>query len=284
MKTLTSIGLSKDQALLYITIMQNPEQSVSGLARLAGMGRTKIYRLLDELKAHNLINEIPRNKGAVYTSKSYNQLQSLLEVKESELRRLKTSFASLEKYFQMTPKERQNMNITLYEGIDGLKQVVWNTTKAQNVLKVFEVTRLNIFLDFGFAEDVRMQYVKNKIKTKDLTNEEFIPAWTNITEYATKYSEYRFIDPKELEMSFEIYIYNDTVTLLDAHSDQITCIEIQNPALKLILEQLFDFVWARGRKMHRIGERGEMKVEEWAKAVPQNQFSPAAGDPDKFAS
>jgi len=260
MKTLIPLGLSKEQALLYITIMQHPDMSVNSIAKEMEIGRSKVYRLIDELKVMNLVNETVRKKGAVYSSKSYDHLKSLLDVKEHELKQLRSSFAGLEKYFRMSKKDKRKSGVMTYEGLTGLKQVIWNTTKAKNVLKVFEVTRINVFLDFGFAEDVRLKYVENNIKTKDLTNEEFIQGWTNIEEFSTKYSEYRYIDPKELEMSFEIYVYNDIVTLLDYSSDNVFCIEIQNMALKLIMEQLFDFVWKRAKKMKISGKRGEMRV------------------------
>ena len=261
MTTLLSLGLSDEQALIYLIVMQNPDLGISAIARLANMGRTKIYRLVAELQTKNLVSELVQESGSVFHSQPYSSLSTLVEVKETEINQLKKSLDAFRSVIEMNDHDKKQVGIVSYHGKEGLKQVIWNTTKAKNVLKVFEVSRLNVFMDFGFSEDVRLEYLHKKIKTKDLTNETFVQGWTNVKEFAEKYAECRFIDPEELSMSFEIYIYNEVVTLIDYKSDEMFCVEIYNRPMKLILEQLFDYVWDRAIPMKITGERGQLEVE-----------------------
>jgi len=262
MTTLLSLGLTEEQSYTYLAIMQNPGLGISAIARLTSMGRTKIYRIVGELKEKNLISEQLQESGAIFNSQPYSSLNNLVEVKENEVTQLKKSMAELKEFFTMNAQDKKHSGIVSYHGKEGLKQVIWNTTKAKNVLKIFEVSRLNVFMDFGFSEDVRLEYLKNHIKTKDLTNETFIQGWTNVKEFVDNYAECRYVDPEELSMSFEIYIYNDVVTLIDYQSDQLFCVEIYKKPLKIILEQLFDFVWQRAGKMKITGPKGQMELDK----------------------
>lgn len=262
LEILETLGLTQEQSQLYLLILQNPEISVSKMAKTLKIGRTKTYRIIDELKDINLLNEVKKQSGSAYSAQSYENLQSLIAVRQTEIEKMKTSFKSLSSLLELSEEEKAKSGITSFSGVEGLKQVIWNTTKAKGILKVFESARLNILMDFGFAEDVRVQYAKNNIRTKDLTNEEKIEGWTNIKPYLDHLTENKYISPKELDMAFEIYLYNDTVTLIDYKEDDLFCVEIKNVALKMIMEDLFDFIWKRAQRMIITGDMGEMEVDK----------------------
>lgn len=259
MKTLISLGLDQEMAYLYLTLMPIGKANLSDISRKVGYGRTKTRRLLNDLVELNLVGVDENQTGNVYSTKSYSNLQNLLEKKEAELRSNKKNLTELRELFE--EEGEKGNKITRYYGIDGLKQVVWNSTKAKNVLKVFELSRLNMFLDYGFSEEVRLEYLKNQVYSKDLTNERFIQGWTNVEEYAEKYSEYRFLDPEELEINFEIYIYNNTVTLLEYRNEEIFCMEIESAPLKMMMNQMFDYIWERSPAHKKTGKKGEMSVD-----------------------
>jgi hypothetical protein len=53
----------------------------------------------------------------------------------------------------------------------------------------------------------------------------------------------RYIDPSILDITFEMYVYDDIVTLLDYSKQQQMAVEIHHPNLSLMMTQLFDAMW-----------------------------------------
>jgi hypothetical protein len=53
----------------------------------------------------------------------------------------------------------------------------------------------------------------------------------------------RYIDPKILDVKFEMYIYDDVVTLLDYSDRNSMALEIQHLSLSTMMRQLFDAMW-----------------------------------------
>lgn len=153
-----------------------------------------------------------------------------------------------ESILRMTKKtDDQGSKIISYQGIEGLKQVTLNSLKAKDGIYIYEISSMNQFVDPGFAEDVRRQFVKNQIHIKQLTNLVFLDKWTKIEELVEKYWEARYIDPKKFEIKAEILIYNDVVAIYD-FKKEIFCAEIYNQNLARMQKQLFEFIWNLAEK------------------------------------
>ncbi len=71
----------------------------------------------------------------------------------------------------------------------------------------------------------------------------------DIEPFAPARTHYRHIDPQVLTINFELYLYNDTVTLLDYHKDTMQAIEIHHPTLHTMMTQLFEAMWNLGEPL-----------------------------------
>ncbi len=127
-------------------------------------------------------------------------------------------------------------------------------------MRIFEVSRLSAFMQKHFAERYRQEALFRGIKHYDLTNQSFMPGWTDVAGFAAL-NEVRYIDPSILEIKFEIYIYNDIVTMIDYKNNELLCLEIYNPFLASLQKQLFDYIWKDAKKMKITGPRGELSLE-----------------------
>lgn len=63
-KTLQSIGLSENQAKVYMACLQLGESSVLHISRVAGLKRPSVYLLLSELERMGLVSKAPQKKTA----------------------------------------------------------------------------------------------------------------------------------------------------------------------------------------------------------------------------
>ncbi len=262
-ENLKEFGLNSDEAYIYIELLKNGSSTSYSLHKNTGIGRSIIYKLLSSLVLKNLVSLEETSSSKIYSAFPYKNLSNLVEVKEAEVESMKKSLDNVFDNLSSIAKENstKDSKVLHYYGIEGLKQVVWNTLRAKNKMRIFEVSRLSAFLQKSFAEKFREEAAIRGIQHYDLTNESHMAGWTDVKEFLDKYQKLRYIDPDILEIKFEIYIYNDVVTMIDYKDNELYAIEIHNQYLATLQTQLFDYVWKDAKEMEIVGPRGEMRIK-----------------------
>ena len=90
------LGLSSEIADIYLALYAYGDQTISELARHSGVERTRLYRLMDELQATNLIEVEVKYKRKIIRAAPIANLQILLSRKEQELQDLYKGLGDLE--------------------------------------------------------------------------------------------------------------------------------------------------------------------------------------------
>ncbi len=259
---LKPFGLSTEEIEVYIFLLKQGTKSALEISKALNIGRTKVYRIVEDLIERRFVNRSIDEYGAKFEANEPKSLESVLREKEAELEELKTKSPLIfEKLESLIPQTLGKTKILYYRGVEGLKQVTWNSLKTKDTFRIFEIRDMSAFLDFGFAEKVRMEFAKRNIKVKELSNQKEIPAFTNVPEHI-KVWDIRYIDPKELSMDIEIIMYNDVYAMYSYEKDEIFCIEIYNQKFTNMQKQIFDFMWLHAKKMKILNDRGEAKLEE----------------------
>jgi len=244
-KYLAKLDIENEAATLYIELVTHGHSSALQLAKATGISRTQVYRFLESLQQNGLVSGEQLSYGTLYRALPLENIEGLLANREAETaairRNLSAMTAALQALAGGTGPEAQ---VQHYYGQAGLKQVNWNLTKADKEFRVFEVAHLNQHLDQAFARRCREQFVARGLRTYDLTNAEKISLKT-VEPVNSKLSEYRRIDPAILLINFELYIYNDVVTLVDYKQGHEMAMEIHHPTLKNMVQQLFDAMWSQ---------------------------------------
>ena len=265
-QNLQLLGLDDDQALIFLTLYNNGSLSVVQLSRKTGFGRNKVYRLLKELMELNLINQMVRPSGSKYEVLDFKSLEEIVNKRKEEYLNAKKGLDGLlAELPYLKDAKYMSSKVINYRGIEGLKQVNWNLVHAKGLYRVYEVSRLSDYLDKKFAEKLRLEWLRRKIYSRDLTNDKEISDWSQVVEFTTKYSEYRYISPDILKINTEVYIYNDVVTILQYDNlkfdpNSIFCVEIYNQALADFQKQIYDIIWAQAKPMKLVSQFGARKV------------------------
>ncbi len=254
---LITLGLDADESTVYLTLLQHDAISVLELSRLTKIGRSKVYRLLERLRDKNLTKSFVNESGLRFQAQPYQNLEGLIKTQEAKTAELKHSLPSVfGDIANLLSDDGMGSRLRYYSGIEGLKQITLNSLEAKDELLIYELKDMSAFLDFGFAEEVRQDLVKRKIHTRELTSLTEMPPWTKVTEQVVKFWEPRYIDPKELEVKFELLIYNNTFAMYTYLNGEIFCIEVHSKALAHMQKQLFNYVWNRATPMQKIGNEG----------------------------
>ena len=260
-KNLQEFDLSKEEAVVYSVLQQYPSSSSYRLHKLTGINRGKLEGILKVLIGKQLVTEaIAANGQKDYVAHPFKNLASLIELKHIESKNMQSALDQIMQANLFTDHTNSS-DILHYTGIDGLKQVLWNALRTQGEMLVFEVSRLSAFMQKSFAEKWREEVLHRGFTIKDLTNQSYMAGWTDVAGFPAV-NEVRYIDPKVLEIQFEIYIYNDVVTMLEYKDKVITCIEVHNKYLAMLQRQLFEYVWKDATPMKYVGPRGEMRISE----------------------
>lgn len=246
---LERLGLDDEQARTYIWLLQNGPGTVLAISRGLKTGRTKLYPLLEDLARKQLISIHERHYGTSYEAQPPHVIDFLVSEHERRAEALRGNLPAVTNILgQMQLQAPTTSRIVEYHGVDGLKQMNFNLTKAENKYRVFELAGLDKHLGAHFAEKMRQRMRAKQLKSHDLTNN---PDRGTEPGVAENRNLVRYIDPKAFKIEFETYIYNNCVALLSYDRDDIFGVEIYNDKLVAQQKQLFDLLWSQAKDLKK---------------------------------
>lgn len=248
---LKALGLTKEEAEVFLYLNQHGNSSVLDISRGLNTGRTKLYPLLTNLSDKQLVTIHEKHYGTTYEPVSLDALDFLVSDLENKAETLRKSLPAVNSILEtMRSHSPSGTRLVEYKGVDGLKQMSFNLSKAKNEYRVFEQAHLDEhrIMPRYFVEKFRQVQVDNELTSLDLTNDKYWSVNTRVKNY-DKYSEARYIDPRIFKINFETYIYNNCVGLLNYEHDDIFGIEIYNQNLANQQKQIFDLLWRMGKEI-----------------------------------
>jgi sugar-specific transcriptional regulator TrmB len=249
---ITDFDISTAAAIIYLELTKSGPQGIMELTKRVKLGRNVVYRLLDELQESQLVSIAHKTFGKEYTALQATAFETILADRELQVQKLKSSLTTLATSLESLAGDRHpESKIVHFEGKDGLKQVNWNLTKAKGEFRVYEQSHVDEYLDKDFSDRLHQKYIENGLVSYDLTNRTSIRGFSgkHDREYWQSHSHYRYISPDVLDIQFEMYMYNDVVTLLDYTSKTPHSIEIHNAKLAKMQKQIYDAVWSQAQEM-----------------------------------
>ncbi len=245
-KYLAAYGLSLDQAKVYLALLEKPLSHLE-LARKTGINRTKIYRIADDLEKLSLVKTEQLDSGKVLSASEPKNLEVSLVTKEEELKSkkaiLKELLPSLNNLFENTENELK-FSVSTYEGVAGMKQMLWNELKTKGEILVFGSGTLEDLVGSRrWAEAHRQRTLDVDYKIREINNRGKKPIkFTENSNFLNNF-ERRHIDEELLDLEQQIAIYNDTVAIYHWRDDQKVGVEIRNKAYASSMRQMFEMYW-----------------------------------------
>lgn len=245
-KYLEKLGIEPETTAVYLELIARGHSSALQLAKATNISRTQIYRHLEALQQVGLTSAEQLSYGTLYRPLPLDNIEGLLANREAETAAIRRNLSGMVQALQAIAGGSNSPKATVqhYYGIAGLKQANWNLTKADKEFRVFEVAHLSQHLDQAFTRRHRERCMERKLTSYDLTNATSVTA-KEMEPFEPSRTFLRHVDPEVLAVNFEVYIYNDAVTLLDYSKVNSMAVEIHHPALHTLMRQLFDAMWAQ---------------------------------------
>jgi predicted transcriptional regulator len=249
---LNELGLTNDQVNAYLYLLHLGKSSVMNLSSAMGSGRTRLYPILESLVDLQIVKVDQQHYGTTYEALNPASLDFLVTKKETEAHRLRNEIDNItEKLTSLSGTTNGVSKVIEYRGIDGLKQINFNQTKAQDYVYVYELAHLDEHetMPQSFVDRMRRMTYENNITTYDLSNNkdwEFVRMPTNPKGLFQKAS---YIPKEIFEIKVETYVYNDVIAYLGYDKDEPFGIEIYNKELVEQQKQIFKILWSMGTEV-----------------------------------
>ncbi len=250
---LVKLGLNLKEATVYYTLINKQSLTLLEISRLSSINRTTAYRIVDKLERKGLVIQEMDQYKMKFRTTSPDNLKRLLLEKEEKLNQQKHTASLLIKDLKKAQTQRSsNTQVLYYKGIEGSRQLLWNTLRAKDGIFGYGYLTLNKSVGAKFAEKFRQEVVKRKIlsqeiqnRPKDIQNMDF--NYTQVKDYRL-FFERRFIPKSLVEIHHDTYIYNDIFAFHYFYKGELFGIEIKNSEIAKTQKQIFKVLWNMAKR------------------------------------
>jgi sugar-specific transcriptional regulator TrmB len=252
MKTLTieeqlqTIGLSKDQSTVYLYLIHNGQMPANLLSRRLGIGRTLMYKVLDDLIALSLATKDDSFKVTRYSASHPYSLRTIADENKKtadELgRKIESVLGPLVSEFNL---QSQKPAIHFMEGLEGVSFVLEDSLTSSEVIYMYVD---NETLEQELI-DIDAQYVKERLKKKIEKN--ILMARTpDSVKYAlnnqTELTKTRLISSEKIPNFYSfMYIYDKKVSYVTYRKKVFTSAIIYDESLYTMQRFVFEALWQK---------------------------------------
>lgn len=245
LSTLTSIGLSAEEADIYQSLLSHGPQGASQLAKTTSVKRTYVYAVCTSLISKGLTTKLQKGHNTTFTALNPTQLQSLAQ--EHSLQASQALFGLenlLPQLISQYTSASSKPVITYHEGVEGVKKVYQDTLTAPGTLYALVQTST---VDPAIYDWVTKTYVKDRISHH--INVQAIVASGSKTKIYTaldqkELRQTKVVDSTLFPFQLEINIYGDKVAFINHRTGtQLLGIIINHPLIATTLRSWFHLVW-----------------------------------------
>lgn len=240
-KELTSLGLSGEEAKVYLATLELGGSFVSSIARRAKVNRSTCYHTLDNLIKKGLVSSYQKGKVLHFTAEDPTRFMQIAEEKVQRTKALIPELLSITNTLAFKPK------IRFYEGMEGIKSIFEDiiSTKDQ-ILGYTNLKALTELLPDYFKEYCHKK-VRLGIKTRYIapaTEEgvDLIDAYYPKT-YDPNLLEMLMVNPKEFNFQNEIAIYGKKVAIISLNPEELIGLIVESKTFSDSMKSFFDLAW-----------------------------------------
>lgn len=238
---LNELGLSSDEAKVYIALLELGGGYVSQIARKAGKQRATCYYTLAALVERGFASKLRKGAYQHFTPQPPQiliaQTKRRVEIAETVLPQL----LSIQNTLARKPK------ITFYEGRLGIEAIFEDTLTTETPI----VGYTNLSLVFELFPDYFKRYTKEKIrrgiKTRYLSpqSKEVMGKIHQLLkkENDRSYLEILFINPQAFPFQNEVVVYGSKVAIMSLSRQESMTVVIESQSYAQTTRAIFDLSW-----------------------------------------
>lgn len=269
-----ALGLTPYQAKVQVALLQAGPANCLDLARIAGIPRTSIYQILDELDAKGVASRLPGNGPAIWTSAGRGEvLDRLVALEEERLTELKARSQRVGEMLDQLLPDRQVASLPYVHVIHEPSRVkpLYEQLLTQTEQELLVFNRPPYALTIGSPQPVIVDTVRRGVVARVLyqaaqaEGPEY-DAWHHeMGAYHALGVEGRVVD----ELPIKLAIFDRKATLLTLNDPVLPQVGfpitllIEHPGYSKVQANAFENLWASampydavvGERLRRVGSR-----------------------------
>lgn len=250
---LKKLSIEEEVVEIYLALLGAGEMTVLELSRKTKISRTQVYRFCEKLHELNLVTVDKKNKSATYIANNIDYLESYFISQQAHLQEQQEFSSSLAEVLKSEITNIPKVFVREFSGISGLKHANWNLTKATDQFYVVQYAYLNDHLDQEFTRRCREEYIKKDLQIYDINNHKE-HNYAGLEPIKRENMHMRHISKEVLDINFELYIYDNVVTLLDYRKSQPWVLEIVHETFTKFAMALFQTLWSISKPVTFVDE------------------------------
>jgi len=240
-KTLEKIGLTRNESIVYLTLLKLGTSKTGDILKNSGLNSGKIYEILESLKSKGLVSEAIINNVKSFSAAPPIQILKWLDIKKEEItkdeRLIKKELPKLDMLRKEGIKEVKSITYTGFKGFKTAVEEAYSFLKEGDEILGMGLTgkkdkKFNDFwLRFGKERE------KRKIKAKHLFSER--------SEYLKSYQKIGLTENRVLEglTPVTVDIFGKDKVLILNYSEPTSCILIYDENTATSFRNFFYQMW-----------------------------------------
>lgn len=248
---LISAGLSVEQSAIYEALLERGPQKASDLAKWSGIGRSLVYKVLEQLDSIGLVSKQGGSGTvAVYTPNHPSLLLDHMDKVERELELARESVsANLGSFLSKFNLINEKPSVQFYEGVKGLERL-WSDiiTEKTNILLIQSPDDRKLSeLEIKINNQIKKQ-VTNNISTRAIT-----PLVSDTKEFIEKYDTHNLvtrsiIDKEIFNIPAQVIVYGENKVGITSFGEHMITTIIEDTAIHKTFSIMFEYIWDKNKK------------------------------------
>lgn len=163
--TLTNLGLTNEEAELYLSLLNNGSQTASQLAQSTSVKRTYVYALSESLIKHGLVRQEKVGKKTTFIATAPDKLLDMAETQRLQMEQAKIGLENILpqlKTIYATSEEKPV--VTHYEGVEGIKKAYLETIEPGQEILAYVQYRMSTHQEIDQLEKFWPKYFQLRQK------------------------------------------------------------------------------------------------------------------------
>lgn len=235
---LETYGLDKNEASIYLFLLENQDLPAYNIAREVSIPRTTVYKTLETLIKKGLVSSWIKNGVKHFSAESPETLKRQLEERRGEIEQIMPGLMELFSTVSVHPSAK------LYLGKEGVKQVFEHIL---DIVKTKKLKRIYAYSDHHLTEQFPKffrSWRKRKNKTGAFT-------YLIVPHNTPKNSDYLSDPNRETRFFHEQFPFNGAIDICGSfiaffsfREKEIYSITVDSKIIADMLTQLFLYTWA----------------------------------------
>ena len=236
-EALRGIGLTTNEAAVYLTCLELGPASIWDIAQKSGVKRTSCYVILDELLLKGYAAHTTDGRRTIYSVTSPSQLWQAVERRHD---RFTTSLSRLE---ALASKAASKPNLEMYEGSEGIREAYALSLAQPRGGEILTHGTADVEISYPeLIADYLTRRVERKISVRAILPDSEINRKVTLRD-AKELRMTRFLPPESYPQNTEMNCFGETICYI-AHSERTPFATVLRSATLAAEERArFELIW-----------------------------------------